>query len=89
MCKSRPALSQIRWLTADIIGELLGGEDRVDTVVSYTSGDGLICNFGSEYWENVTPLLPAYPCSLPVRALANIGLCSSQHNIQPRDFDNW
>jgi len=33
--------------------ELLGGEDRVDTlpIVSYTSGDGLICNFGSEYWE--------------------------------------
>ncbi|KDQ06571.1 hypothetical protein BOTBODRAFT_121296 [Botryobasidium botryosum FD-172 SS1] len=45
--------------------ELLGGEDRVATHIdiAYTSGDSLICNFGSEYWEN--------------------------HDISPRDFDNW
>jgi hypothetical protein len=34
------------------ICEILGGEERIDESIWGTAGDSLICNFGSEEWEN-------------------------------------
>lgn len=36
-----------------LIGDLLGGEDRIDDTLFSKSGDSIICNFGTEYWTNV------------------------------------
>ena len=33
------------------MGDLLGGEDRIDPTISDTWGDGLIVNLGTEHWE--------------------------------------
>lgn len=35
------------------LGELLGGEDRIDKTLFESCGDSLIVNLGSEEWVNV------------------------------------
>ena len=37
------------------LGEILGGEDRIDPTLFESFGDSLICNLGSSEWENVCP----------------------------------
>ncbi len=37
-------------LRLSLAGELVGGEERIDTELFYKSGDSLICNFGTPYW---------------------------------------
>lgn len=39
--------------TDKVIGELLGGEDRIDPTLFHKVGDGLIINLGAEEWRDV------------------------------------
>lgn len=34
-------------------GEIVGGEDRIDTKREYFAGDNFIVNFGNEHWKTV------------------------------------
>ena len=38
-------------------GEILGGEDRIDSTLFESCGDSLIVNLGSDEWENVRLLI--------------------------------
>ena len=35
-------------------GEIVGGEDKIDTKREYFAGDNFIVNFGNEYWKTVS-----------------------------------
>lgn len=37
-----------------VLGELLGGEDRIDPTLFESSGDSLIVNLGAEEWVDVS-----------------------------------
>ena len=38
------------------VGELLGGEDRIDPTLFESCGDSLIVNLGSEEWTEVSAM---------------------------------
>jgi hypothetical protein len=60
-------------------GELVGGEERIDTSLFNSCGDSLICNLGSPEWEKVGKN------SAPRHKRTNL----EQKTIDPRELGNW
>ena len=64
----------------DVLGELLGGEDRIDKTLFESCGDSLIVNLGSEEWVDVCSRNNPYETDHDLL---------TQKEIQPRDLGNW
>lgn len=61
-------------------GEILGGEDRIDTTLFESCGDSLIVNLGTDE-ESKASKLPIQP--------GNLQMFHVQEDIDPKKLGNW
>lgn len=62
-------LQCLRGSLAPHLGELLGGEDRIDPTLFESCGDSLIVNLGAEEWEDVSACSGSFFLSLSLGSL--------------------